>query len=200
MLGTPLPLEHLSLVMLDIDVPIASDLLASMEVIHLIESQQDEILGDFPGKAYQSAYRRLDKHLKKISPYLDRRVVVERRAAPVALDELDRADKRAQSLWKRVSSYEEKIRAAREKIQHHKQLSNSLTQFENLDFDLGWLSADNPFLKFLVGTVPHAELSQLERALSLANTVIEPFQKSQEHDYIFVATEKEHQQDTEEIL
>ncbi len=200
MFGRPTPLKHLSLAMLDSDAPIASDLLASMEVIHLIENRHHELLGEFPGQAYQRSYQRLNNRLKKLQHYFDPTIHATTPTGPVALQELELAEQQVHVLWSAVSRYEEKIRRAHEKRQYHRQLANSLSRFENLDIDLGWLSSDNPFLTFFIGTIPHSELEQLQRALSLADTVIDLFHKSAEHDYIFVVTEKSHRQDIDEIL
>lgn len=200
MFGTPTPLKHLSLAMIDSDAPIATDLLAAMEVVHLIENRHHETVGEFPGKRYQIIHQKLEHRLKKIRHYFDETIQPSAPTGPVALQALEQAAQQIQQLWQTLSSYEEKIRSAREKIQHHRQLTNSLSRFKRLNIDLSWLSSENPFLTFFIGTVPHSELKELERALSLANTVIDRFYKTAEHDYIFVASEKEHQQDISEIL
>ena len=200
MLGRPVPLKHLSLAMLDCDAPIASDLLASMRVIHLIENRHHQILGEFPGKRYQSLYQKLENRLKKVLHHIDEPITTDAPSGPVSLQALQQAEQEIYDLWKQLSAHEEQIRITHEKSQHHKQLANSLSRFENLNIDLSWLSSDSPFLKFFIGTIPHNELEQLQRALSLANTVVDPFHKSAAHHYIFVATEKSHQQDIEEIL
>lgn len=200
MFGRPTPLKHLSLAMLDSDAPIASDLLASMEVVHLIENRHREQLGEFPGQAYQRSYQQLDSRLKKLSHYFDPTIHAASPGGPVALQALEQSEQQIHALWRSVSDYEEKIRAVHEKMQYQRQLANSLSRFENLNIDLSWLSSDNPFLTFFIGTIPHSELEQLQRALSLANTVVDLFHKTAEHDYIFVATEKSHRQDIDEIL
>ncbi len=200
MFGSTVPLRHLSLAMLDSDAPIATNLLASMEVVHLTENRHHALLGEFPGKCYQDLYQKLESRIKKVQHYFDSTIHAAPPNEPVSRQQLQQAAQEIQQLWQQISNHEEQIRQHREQIQQYHQLSNTLSRFDNLNIDLGWLSADNPFLALFVGTIPHGELQQLQRALSLADSVVEPFHKSAEHLYIFVATEKIHRQDVEAIL
>lgn len=200
MLGSPLQLQHLSLAMMDADASIATDVLAQLEAIHLLEGQQDERLNQLTGLHYQQAYQRLRGHLKKIIPYLNKPLSPDLHTEMVSIHTLQRANQNIETLWKLLSTHEEQIRALKEQRQHDYKLIKSLTQFQNLNIDLGRLSVESRFLKFFVGTIPYTDYNPLQRALSLTNTMIEPFQKGDEHLYLSVATEKRYQQDVEEIL
>ncbi len=202
MIETPLPLKRLSLILLDRDAPAAAATLAGMEVIHLINGEEDEILCEAPARTFQLAHSRLEGRFRKISRYLGQaememeRVPIER----ITIDRVEQTDRQIKQLWRKISDHEEQIRLVNEKIHYHQQLLNSLGPFENLDIDLSRLSSPSLFLTYFVGTIPASELQPLEQALSLANALIRPFRKNHEQHYILVVTENRHHQDIREIL
>jgi len=203
MFSTPVAMKHLSLIMLDEDAKVAVNVLADMQVIHLIENQPEnnKLLDQFPAVEYQRVFQKLTNRLSKIQHYLrSSSPVTFSSAQTVTLEELQEADKKMKSLWKTISEHEENIRIAKEKMHSARQLSSSLSRFENLNIDLSRLSQTSPFLKIYIGTVQRNETSQLQRALTLANTFIEIFHETLEHDYVTVITETDHQKDILEIL
>lgn len=206
MFDTPVPMQHVSLTMMKEDAPVASISLARMELLHLIENSSAEgLLTELPAQEYQQIFQHLSNRFNKIAQYMNELELDGRRrdkslSASVSLQSLQQADDDTRLLWSEISSHEENIHRAREKIHSANQLSASLSRFENLNTDLGKLSDNSIFLKIYIGTVPHHELKQLQRALSLANTVIDVFHHSDIHDYVTVVTEIGHQDDILEIL
>ncbi len=200
MLASTIPLKRLSLVMIEQDAAIATHQLAALEVIHLTSSRQHEVLGAFPGADYQFRYQKLEGRLKKMQRYFSAAIHPSVIEGPTSLQQLEQCDLEIQQLWGTISGYEEKIRNHKETLQQQRQLANTLSRFENLNIDLGWVSGDNPFLALFIGTIPHSELESLQRSLSLADSVVKRFHTGAEHSYILVASEKTHQQDIEEIL
>ncbi len=202
MFDTPVEMQHISLTMMKDDAPVASIALAQMQVMHLIERKTaDNPLSDSPALDYQQVFQHLNNRFKKIAHYLqdlDQKQVAKPRA--VSFADLQQANKTVRSLWQEISAHEENMRIAKEKMHTANQLASSLSRFENLNTDLGKLSDTSLFLKIFIGTVPHSELKQLQRALSLANTVIDVFHHADIHDYVTVVTEIGHQQDILEIL
>jgi len=202
MFDRPVEMQHVSLTMLKQDAPSAALALAKMQIIHLIEANSNEaLLTELPAREYQQIYQQLNNRFKKIAHYdtLLRHSTLSDHCA-VSLEELKQANAATKQIWQQLSGYEEAIRAAKEKIHSANQLISSLHRFENLNTDLARLSANSQFLKIFIGTVPRQELKQLQRAISLANTVIEVFYQSELHDYVSVITEIDHEKDIMEIL
>ena len=202
MFDRPVQMQHLALTMLKQDAPSAALALAEMQVIHLIEANSNEaLLSDFPAREYQQIYQQLNNRFKKIAFYDKRLIPAELSThSAVSLDELKHVNAETKQIWQQLSKHEENIRAAKEKIHSANQLISSLHRFENLNTDLARLSSNSLFLKIFIGTIPHQELKQLQRALTLANTVIEVFYQSELQDYVSVITEINHENDIMEIL
>lgn len=195
-------MQHLSLTMLADDAPTASIELARLQVVHLIETTPDEkLLSKLPALDYQQIFLGLNSRFQKISQYFeDDSLSHVRDCQPVSMENLRQASEKARQLWLKISEHEEKIRAAKDGINLTRQLQGSLERFKNLDLDLGKLARESLFIKVFIGTVPTQERQQLDRALSLDNTVIEAFHQADTHDYVTVITARDKHQDTQEIL
>lgn len=202
MLSTPVRMKHISLLMLDSDARPAAVRLAKLQVIHLINSKPEpELLGEAPAESYQALHSELSSRLKKIVSYLSGQKHHQPSSdAPVSHDDLAKANESSRLLWQQVSEHEERIRSAREKMHAARQLAASLGRFENLEFDLGRLTRKSRFMQIFLGTVPQGSVNQLRRALTLANTVMEIFQQSEQHAFVSIATETGNRKEVEEIL
>jgi V/A-type H+-transporting ATPase subunit I len=202
MFERPVQMQHVSLSMMKEDAPAAAIALAEMQIIHMIEKHSaQELLTEQPAEEYQKLFQQLSNRYKKIEQYsADLQQPPLTRPESVTLAALSQANQDAQLLWQEISVREENIRIAREKIRTASQLANSLSRFENLNLDLGRLSQNSLFIKIFIGTVPHSEITQLKRAASLANSVIEVFHNAEILDYVTVVSELSEQQDILEIL
>ncbi len=138
---------------------------------------------------------------QKIANYFeadDRPEIPVSKAVSVAT--LEEVSHKIKSIWSTISEYEEDIRQAKDNINMTHQLESSLQRFSSLDIDLGTLTRESQFIKIFIGTIPNNEYHQLQRALSLANTVIDVFHQADIHHYVTVVTAREHQDDVSEIL
>jgi V/A-type H+-transporting ATPase subunit I len=202
MIDFAVKMQHLSLTMLKEDAPTASIELAKLQVLHLIETQaEDSPLDDMPALEYQQLFQSLNSRYQKIAQYFDdssshKDVVSE----AVSVAELENISEQVKIIWSQISDLEEEIRQAKDNINMTHQLESSLERFKNLDIDLGALAHESQFIKIFVGTIPNSEYDQLERALSLANTVMDVFHKADIHHYVTVVTSREQQKDVYEIL
>ena len=202
MIDLSVRMQHLTLSMLKEDAAAAAIELAKLEAVHLIESEHfNDLLDEKPGHPFQKRFQSLNRRFQKISQYLpDNWQAKAKLKEPLSLKTVEDADHEGKKIWSTLSLLEEEIRAAKEKINIKRQLAGSLSRFENLDIDLGKLSRSNQFIKVFTGTIPSIELNQLKRALSLAETAIDVFYQSDNHDYITVITDIDQQNDILEIL
>ena len=202
MIDFAVKMQHLSLTMLRDDAPTASIELAKLQAVHLIESRAEESpLDDMPAMEYQELYQSLNSRYLKIAHWFNGPVSSETISSEaVSIKELEAINHEVKNIWSRISRFEEQIRLARDNINMTRQLESSLERFSSLDIDLGILTHDNQFIKTFIGTIPNGEYDQLERALSLADTVIDVFHQAEAHHYVTVVTACDHVNDVTEIL
>ena len=202
MIDLSVRMQHLTLSMIKQDAAKASIELAKLEAVHLIESELvSDLLDEKPGHEFQQLFQQLNRRFQKISQYLpDNWQAPTTMDQPLTIETIEQAAKQAKKIWLNISLLEEEIRTAKEKINLKRQQASSLHRFENLDIDLGSLSRSSQFIKVFTGTIPSIERNQLQRALSLANTAIDVFNESDNHDYITVITSIDQQKDILEIL
>jgi len=202
MIDFAVKMQHLSLTMLKEDAPTASIELAKLQAVHLIEAKSDDNpLDDMPAQDYQQLYQSLNSRYQKIANYFE---AADKKVMPVSeaisLEALKEVSHKIKSLWSIISGFEEEIRQAKDNINLTRQLESSLERFSSLDMDLGILARESRFIKIFIGTVPNNEYDQLQRALSLADTVIDVFRQVDIHHYVTVITTRDHQNDVSEIL
>jgi len=95
---------------------------------------------------------------------------------------------------------EEKKRQQHEKLQVTRQLVKSLQKFDALDLDLSRLTRTSRFLNIMVGTVPSANFSRLEKALSLAEFMIRSFYTGEGVQHVVMIGSSQQQTDVHELL
>lgn len=202
MLPTPLPMKKVKLYLMDADAQQAALTLARLAVLHPLEEKTTESdLPDFPARPYHDVYHRLKGRFDKIVPYVREHLRAPKDADQiVTLQQLTEIDEQLKTLWLQVSSIEEDLRRAKENQNTTRQLSNSLHRFEMLDLDLSRLKGDSRFLKFIVGSVPSSNLSQLKNALSLMNFLLFPFHSEAGLYHVVITGPSEQQTDVAELL
>jgi len=202
MFGVSEKMSHVSLLLLDDDTGKAAKILAELEVIHLVKRPAESMTEvNASVTDYQRIYHQLIQRMHKINHYLPlEKPHGEQQSNIVTLDALSKANEQSLLIWQQISTFEENIRKARENIHHAQQLTVGLKRFENLEIDLGRFSRVSEFMHIFIGTVLQNDLSQLQRALSLTNTVLEVFDKSEDYAYIAVLTEIEHKTEVKELL
>jgi V/A-type H+-transporting ATPase subunit I len=202
MIDFAVKMQHLSLTMLRDDAPMASIELAKLEAVHLIESRnEDSPLDEMPAMEYQQLYQSLNSRYQKIARYFEKTVNTDKIVSEaVSREILIDISNKVKKIWGRISDLEEEIRQAKDNINMTHQLESSLERFRNLDIDLGKLARESQFIKIFIGTIPNSEYDQLERALTLANTVMDAFHQADIHHYVTVVTSREQQDDVSEIL
>ena len=75
-------------------------------------------------------------------------------------------------VWEETSHYEEQFRAIDDEDRLIREQQSALSNFEDLNIDLGMLRSKTRFLDFYVGVVPYANLRQLEGAVGLADHLL----------------------------
>jgi len=202
MLPTPVTMQKVSLYLVEDDAQRATMTLATMKVMHPLESSGDiETLPDFPAAPYAAVYHNLHSRFEKLRPYLeatfDNPVATD---GMVRLAQLQDLDEQLKTLWARVSDMEEQLRHQGEKINSLRQISNSLQKFASLDLDLGRLRRRGRFLRIVVGTLPSINFIQLKRALSLASFFIESFYSSDGIEHVVIFGSSMQQEEVHDVL
>lgn len=204
MITSTVKMLHMSLTLMRDDATLAANVLADLEAVHLIESQQDNsLLNEQPAVEYQQAYQALNSRYQKIIHYRSTTkpapLIVSEKYHPT-LTELNHAVEQARDIWLKISFEEEKLRSLKDRINQTRQLRNNLERFRHLDIDLNDLHRDSRFIKVFIGTVPVSGHEQLKRALSLTHAVVETFQTDESLRYITVAAPRDQQHEIEDIL
>ena len=201
MLARPVEMKKVSLTMMDTDAQRAAITLARMTVLHPVEEPNNELMLEYPVIPYFDAYHSLHSHFTKIIDF-----VAEKFNDPVdltalvTLQQLQQMDEQLKALWAVVSKLEEQIRQQHEKMTVTRQLLKSLQKFISLDLDLSRLKRSSRFLRIIVGTVPSSNYSQLQRALSLAEFMINTFYAGNGLEHVVIMGSSQQQLDVHELL
>lgn len=202
MLSIPVEMKKISLTMMDEDAQCAALTLARMTILHPLEdSSREQLLPEFPATPYYDVYHSLASRFNKIAGF-----TAEKFTQPddltelVTLEQLQQMDGQLKVLWSLVSRVEEQIRQQHEKLLVTRQLVKSLQRFDSLDLDLSRLKRSSRFLKIIVGTVPSANFSRLEKALSLAEFMIKTFYTGEGVQHVVMIGSSQQQTDVHELL
>lgn len=204
MFGLPARIKKISLYLMDSEAQLAAMILAQQSAMHPLENSRDDIqLNDFPVRPYHDIYQRLQSRFQKLSRYIQYdfdELPADQQMDIITLEELQDSEIKIRELWKSVSDIEEQLRHQKDQLHSLRQLLASLNKFSTLKIDLAKLRRQGHFLDVRVGTIPENHFAQLQRALSLANFVIQPFYQSADTRHIIVAGPLEMQQDAEHLL
>jgi len=197
----PLPMLKMSLLLLLDDAQTATAVLArsgifNPEPIDAPESQFPELPAESYRTVLHSAQARLDKiriHLPTAQEQL-----AETRIVP--LSELEQLDQRLGILWREFSAVEEQHHLLSDKLHTLQQLRDSLQIFSNLDVDLGLFQQSQGFLTLHLGTIANHNLVRLEKAASLAGSLVRPFNYKGDTTYVVVAGPSESDEEITALL
>ncbi|MCP4077291.1 MAG: hypothetical protein GY744_14045 [Gammaproteobacteria bacterium] len=202
MLSIPVEMKKISLSMMDEDAQCAALTLARMTILHPVEDTSNEqLLPEFPATPYFDVYQSLASRFTKISDLASEKFTQpDDLTQLVTLEQLQEMDGQLKVLWSLVSVVEEKKRQQHEKMQVTRQLVKSLQKFDALDLDLSRLTRTSRFLNIMVGTVPSANFSRLEKALSLAEFMIRSFYTGEGVQHVVMIGSSQQQTDVHELL
>lgn len=188
---TPLPMQRVTLQLLNEDAPRAALVLAGTGLFAPDPTAAAApALPELPGarrrELYRSARSRLDKVLAHCG--LDGAAIPPPRALrDVPLEELERWNDWLGEVWGRCSRTQEALRASEEERKHVEQLLRTLENFAALNIDLGLLTGAKRFLDVRVGTVPSENVARLQDALALAGYVATAFLRAEDVQHLVVA-------------
>ena len=170
----PTPMKHVRLLVLGEDLPRASLTLAELESFHADERapEHDDLDGQ-PGLPYRDTWRQASSRLEKITkliPLPTEGAPLNPRVIPE--EELVETNNWLGGVWEETSHYEERFRAIDDEDRLIREQQSALSNFEDLNIDLGMLRSKTRFLDFYVGVVPYANLRQLEGAVGLADHLL----------------------------
>jgi len=189
MLARPVEMKKISLYMVDTDAQQAALTLARMQVLHPFNDRlQDMDMQEYPANAYSELYNSLSNRFTKLSSGSGQKFTESGYSnSIVTLQQIELLDEELKDLWAIVSALEEQQRQQIEKLNATQQLIKSLQKFIALDLDLSRLKRPGRFLKIIVGSVPSGHLTQLERALSLAEFMIQSFYSAEGIDHVWLS-------------
>jgi len=200
-LGRPVAMKKVGLYMLDTDAQQAAMTLARMQVLHPVDDQQkNREMDQLPAGVYYDIFNSLRNHYAKLGGVPQSVVAVEDSTAIVTLPELQLMDVQLKHLWTIVSALDEQLRHQHEEFSTREQLAKSLQKFISLDLDLSRFRRPGRFLKIIVGTVPSANFAQLQRALTLAEFMIESFFAGEGIQHVVVIGSSLQQRDVQDLL
>ncbi len=166
---SPLPMKHVTIQALALDLPAASLILAELGVFNPdTRETAAEALPETPGKRYRELHQQAQGRLEKIAAYVDHTPASARADLhPIDEAELEAADRWLGEAWRVCSQYEEDKRSLLDSHREIDQLESTLKNFSKLEVDLGLLRSQKRFLDIHIGSVPHEHVRQLRDAVSL---------------------------------
>ena len=167
-------MKHVRILVLGEDLPQASLTLAELESFHADARapEHDDLVGQ-PGLPYRDTWRQASSRLEKITkliPLPTEGAPLNPRVIPE--EELVETNNWLGGVWEETSHYEEQFRAIDDEDRLIREQQSALSNFEDLNIDLGMLRSKTRFLDFYVGVVPYANVRQLEGAVGLADHLL----------------------------
>ena len=170
----PTPMKHVRILVLGEDLPQASLTLAELESFHAdARAPEHDDLDGQPGLPYRDTWRQASSRLEKITkliPLPTEGAPLNPRVIPE--EELVETNNWLGGVWEETSHYEEQFRAIDDEDRLIREQQSALSNFEDLNIDLGMLRSKTRFLDFYVGVVPYANVRQLEGAVGLADHLL----------------------------
>lgn len=198
-----LPMQRVALRLLTDDAQKASVILAD-SALFAPEEQEDESLPELPAAAYRDQAKQARGRLLKILDHcgesLDQIPSSAGRVVPI--EELNEIDRFLAEAWGQCSRTAEQLATLADDIKHVDELLQTLTGFESLPIDFGWLQSEKRFVDTRLGTLPAENVGRLQESLGLASYVLIPFLYSDGIVHAFVAglKEEEQPQDIEGVM
>ncbi len=184
----PTPMKHVRLLILGEDLPQASLTLAELESFHAdVRAPDHDDLDDLPGLPYRDTWRQASSRLEKITkliPLPTENSPPSPRVIPE--EELVETNNWLGGIWEISSRYEEEFRAIDDEDRLIREQQSALSNFEDLNIDLGMLRSKTRFLDFYVGVVPYANVRQLEGAVGLADHLLFQYMVTGEDAHVVI--------------
>lgn len=184
----PTPMKHVRLLILGEDLPQASLTLAELESFHAdVRAPDHDDLDDLPGLPYRDTWRQANSRLEKITkliPLPTESSLPSPRVIPE--EELVETNNWLGGIWEISSRYEEEFRAIDDEDRLIREQQSALSNFEDLNIDLGMLRSKTRFLDFYVGVVPYANVRQLEGAVGLADHLLFQYMVTGEDAHVVI--------------
>lgn len=185
---SPLPMKHVTLQLLTVDLPAASLVLADLALFGPDNRQQaDGILTDIPGQHYRELHQQANMRLQKIVGYTGfAPQPIPGPLQPISEEKLAEVNRKLGESWQTCSDQAEEERALLDELREIEQLENTLNNFQLLDIDLGVLQKKKRFLDLHIGSVPQEHVPQLRDALSLDGYLLFTYQQRRPNSHVVV--------------
>ncbi len=184
----PLPMQHVTIQAMTLDLPAASLILAELGVFDP-DSRADasEALPQTPGNHYRELYQQALGRLEKISSYLGAPAVGSQLDLhPISEEDLAATNAWLGEAWQACSAYEEDQRALLDQQRQIDQLKSTLDNFAHLDMDLGLLQAKRRFLDIHIGSVPQDHVRHLRDAVSLDGYLLYVYIENRDNAHVVI--------------
>ncbi len=181
-------IQHVRLLVLNEDLQQAALTLAETESFHPdSRPPAEERLGALRDREYQENYQQARSRLDKIGhliPVPEPQLDTIRVVTPAELQELNAWLREA---WQQCMTHEETAREIDEAERQLNEEETLLSNFAELDIDLGMLQRDNQFLDLRVGVMPRENRAQLADALELAGFVLFDYAEHGDQAHVVIA-------------
>lgn len=184
----PLPMQHVTLQAMTLDLPAASLILAELGVFDPdTRADATAALPQNPGSHYRELHQQALSRLEKISNYLGTPATGSMLDLhPVSEDDLAAANTWLGESWRVCSQYEEDKRALLDRRRQIDQLKTTLDNFAQLDVDLGLLQTKRRFLDIHIGSVPQEHVRHLRDAVSLDGYLLFVYMENRDNAHVVI--------------
>jgi V/A-type H+-transporting ATPase subunit I len=185
---SPLPMKHISLLVLTEDLPNASMILAGLNSFSPDNRPYaEQALPDVPGRHFRECYAQAKARMDKIASQVGfAPEALAGEVSPICEQELEAVNHWLGKAWESCSDFEEARRRHLEERRSIDQLETTLANFRHLHIDLGQLEGDKQFLETTIGMVPRNQVNQLKDALGLDNYMLFAFHESENESHVII--------------
>ena len=187
---TPIPMQHVTLFLVQDDAPAGAMALAECGTF---DPRSDALPGDpLPersGERFRNLFRSAQLRLEKILTHIPLASRAATQATPHAVteEELATLDEWLGQLWRECSECEEIERRLNEEARQVEQLTGALENYTALDINLGLLQGKMRFLDVQIGTFPASNIGRLTQAVQLIGYSVTVFMQSDDTAHVALA-------------
>jgi V/A-type H+-transporting ATPase subunit I len=180
-----LPMQHVTLFLLNDELPRASLLLAQLGILDPNGSESRHA-GESPVARYQQLHADARQLFHKIVATLGNGDLLDAGTLPREVDRqrLEQLRERLQPIWQDCNRYEEQVRRQRDGIRQLEQQKRAVDSFLKLRLDLQTFSGDHGFLDMRVGSVESSQLQRLRESLGLIRFKVIEFDRQDDRVHL----------------
>ena len=198
-----LPMRHVTLYLLQEELPLAALVLAKMGILDADTIDADAQREGTPAACFRQQHANASQLYLKISRTLQFHPPVPDPAAlPADVDgrRLESLHEKLRPIWSRCNRHEESMRSLREQIRQLQQQQRAVATFLKLRLDLEKLSAEHRFLDMRVGSVESSQLQRFRESLSLIGFKVIDFDRQEGRTHLVLLGLRELDTQLEPVL